>query len=188
VSSQTDAVAAAAIDLANAVAASATDPADRIRLLLPLASWVAPTIPGNGPLSALATQAQDAIASAVRCAACGALGQATAAYQPLSYQDAMAVRQAVCGALDAEATRCADANRVASYDALTDLRVAVAADLEQRGAALAWLVEVTTAQSMPSLAEAFSLYGDTTREPQLVASAAIRHPLFMPLDFVALNE
>jgi len=188
VSTDTDAFAAAGVDLANAIAAAVNDPADQIRLLLPLAAWVPPTIPGSGPLSTLARQAQDAIASTLRCAACGALATATAAYRPLSYQDAQAVRLAVCDALEAEATRCADAGRDASYQALRELATGVALDLEQRGADLAWLVEVTTAQSMPSLVEAWTLYGDTTREPGLVASADIRHPLFMPLSFPALNQ
>ena len=62
----------------------------------------------------------------------------------------------------------------------------MALDLAVRGAQLPLLVEVTTPVSMPSLAEAWTLYQDTTREPQLVASADPPHPLFMPLSFDAL--
>jgi len=127
------------------------------------------------------------VASNLRCAACGALAGATAAYQPISYQDAQAVRVAVCGALDAEATRAADDGRDATYEALRTLRAAVALDLGVRGASLAWLVNIDTRASMPSLAEAWTLYQDTPREPGLVASADVRHPLFMPLSFPALN-
>jgi prophage DNA circulation protein len=64
----------------------------------------------------------------------------------------------------------------------------VSMDLAIRGANLAWLVEVRTAVSMPSLAEAWTLYQDTTREPAIVASSGVRHPLFMPLDFAALSR
>jgi prophage DNA circulation protein len=185
-SAESDAFAAVGVDLCDALAAAAIDPADRIRLLLPLAGWVPPVIPGAGPLAIDARAAQDAIASTLRCAACAALAGAAQAYQPISYQDAAAVRAAVCGALDAEATRSADAGRDATYTALRALRAAVALDLGVRGANLAALVEIDTRQPMPSLAEAWTLYQDTTREPQLVASAQPPCPLFLPLSFAAL--
>jgi prophage DNA circulation protein len=188
VSDASDAFAAAGVALANALAASANDPADAIRLLLPLAGWVPPDIPGGGPLAVNARAAADAIASNLRCAACAALATATLDYGPISYQDAQAVRVAVCGALDAEATRAGDAGRDATYQALRDLRAAVALDLAVRGANLAWLVEIDTSAPMPSLAEAWTLYHDTPREPGLVASADPPHPLFMPTSFPALNE
>jgi prophage DNA circulation protein len=188
VSAESDAFAAASVDLANAVAASANDPADAIRMLLPLAGWMPPPIAGTGPLAINARAASDAIASNLRCAACAALAGATQAYGPVSYQDAMAVRDAVCDALDAEATRAGDAGLDATYQALRDLRAAVALDLAVRGAGLAWLVEIETRQPMPSLAEAWTLYQDTPREPGLVASADPPHPLFMPTTFPALNQ
>jgi prophage DNA circulation protein len=187
VSAESDAFAAAGVDLANALAASANDPADAIRMLLPLAGWTPPPMVGTGPVAVNARAAQDAIASNLRCAACAALAQATQAYGPVSYQDAMSVRRAVCDALDAEATRAGAAGRDATYQALRELRAAVALDLAVRGAGLAWLVEVETRQPMPSLAEAWTLYQDTPREPGLVASADPPHPLFMPTSFPALN-
>jgi prophage DNA circulation protein len=186
-SDASDAFAAAAAALANAVAASAADPADAIRMLLPLAGWTPPRIAGTGPLAVNGRAAQDAIASNLRCAACAALATAATTYQPISYQDALAVRAAVCGALDAEATRSGDAGRDATYQALRDLRAAVALDFAVRGANLAWLVEIDTPASIPSLAEAWTLYHDTPREPGLVASADPPHPLFMPTSFPALN-
>jgi prophage DNA circulation protein len=188
-SAQTDAFARAAVQLADALAASASDPADAIRLLLPLAGWMPPAIPGDGTLADDARAAADAIGSNLRCAACAALAGAATLYAPASYQDALAVRAAVCGALDAEATRCGDAvGRDATYQALRDLRAGVALDLAVRGANLAWLVEIETRASIPSLAEAWTLYHDTPREPGLVASADPQHPLFMPLSFPALNQ
>jgi prophage DNA circulation protein len=188
VSQQSDDFAAAAVQLADALAAAANDPADAIRLLLPLTSWAPPPVRGTGPLAVNAQIALDAIASNLRCAACAALGPATGAYQPISYQDAMSVRAAVCGALDAEATRAADDGRDAVYQALRDLRWTVALDLALRGANLAWLVEVSTRAPMPSLAEAWTLYQDTTREPGLVASADPANPLFLSPTFPALNR
>ena len=187
-SAESDAFATAAAALAQAVADAINDPADAIRLLLPLASWVPAPPPGSGPLATEAQAAQDAIADNLRCAACAALGAATQRYLPASYQDAQALRRAVCDVLDAQATRSADAGRDATFAALRDLRTLVSMDLAIRGANLAWLVEVETAASTPSLAEAWALYHDTTREPALVASSGVRHPLFMPLDFQALSK
>lgn len=181
-------IAAASQTLATAVLDSTTDPADAIRLLVVLAGWMPSPIPGSGPLQQQAMIAQNALASNLRCAACVALATAAKNYQPLSYQDAQSVRKLVCDALDAEATRVADSFLDATYQALRDLRSAVALDLAVRGANLAVLVEVTTAVSMPSLVEAWTLYQDTSREPQLVASADPPHPLFMPTSFPALSR
>jgi prophage DNA circulation protein len=183
-----DTFSVAAADLASALLSAANDPADGIRLLLPLAGWLPPPIVGVGALSVAAQAAQDAMASTLRCAACAALASASAAYQPSSYQDALATRALVCGVLAAEAQRAADAGLDATYQALRTLRAAVALDLAVRGANLALLVEITTTVPMPSLAEAWILYGDTTREPQLVASAAPINPLFLPVAFPALNR
>lgn len=182
------AYAAAATALAAALLAATNDPADAVRLLVPLSAWAPEPLPGTGALSTEARAAQDAIADTLRCAASAALGRATRAYRPGSYQDAQALRKLVCDALRAQATRCADAGRTESYEALRELRAAVALDLAVRGANLALLVEISTPQSMPSLAEAWTLYADTSREPNLVDAAQPPHPLFMPLDFAALDR
>jgi prophage DNA circulation protein len=187
-SAESDAFAAAGVQLADAVAAAITDPADAIRLLIPLCQWAPPPPPGTGPLAARTAAAQAAIADNLRCAACAALAGATGRYLPASYQDAQALRTTVCGVLDAEATLAADAGRDATFAALRDLRTAVSMDLALRGADLAYLVEVETRIAMPSLAEAWTLYQDTTREPSIVASSGARAPLWMPLDFPALSR
>jgi prophage DNA circulation protein len=187
-SAASDAFAAAGVALAQALLAATNDPADGIRLLLPLANWTPAPIAGTSAAALQAQAAQDAIADSLRCAACAALGEATLAYAPASYEDAQAVRRAVCDALDRQATACADAGRDASYGALRDLRTAVAIDLAIRGANLAWLVEVQTQAPTPSLAEAWTLYQDTTREPALVAAANVAHPLFLPVSFMGLSQ
>lgn len=187
-SAASDAFADAGAQLTQALLAATNDPGDAIRLLLPLTAWMPAALPGSSSMATASRQAQDAIADNLRCAACAALGEATLAYAPASYQDAQAVRRAVCEALDRQATVCADAGRDASYAALRDLRAAVALDLAVRGANLAWLVEVTTDQPMPSLAEAWTLYQDTTREPAMVAAADVRHPLFLPVSFTGLSR
>lgn len=187
-SAASDAFAAASAALAAALAASTADPADAVRLLLPLCTWQPTPVFGGGPLASVMAEYQAAIMRNLHCAALAALAVASSNYRPISYQDALALRQQVCGALDAEATIAADAGDDATYQALRDLRSAVALDLAIRGASLPALIEVTTAVPMPSLVEAWALYGDTSREPSLVASADPPHPLFMPLSFPALSQ
>lgn len=178
----------AAAGLADAILAATENPADAIRLLVPLCQWTPPPMPGRGPLSQKARAIQAILATQLRGAACAALGKAAQLYQPVSYQDAQSVRLLVCGVIDAEATRAADAGHDATYQALRGLRTAVSIDLSVRGATLALLVEITTRVPMPSLAEAWTLYQDTSREPQLVASANPPHPLFLPTTFAALQR
>lgn len=185
---RSQAFAQASADLAKAIGESVNNPADAIRLLLPLVSWQPPTLPGTGPLHRAMQQAAIAFASNLRASAAAQLGRAAMSYQPSSYQDAHSVRLTVCRAIDGEATRAADAGLDATYAALRSLKWAVALDLFVRGADLAWLVEVHRPQSNPSLAEAWTLYQDTSREPQLLRSAHAMHPLFMPHEFAALSR
>jgi prophage DNA circulation protein len=187
-SAVSDAFAAASVELANALSAATMDPADAIRLLLPLCTWEPTPVFGSGPLAHTFAQWQYALASNMRSAALGALATACASYQPISYQDAQSLRLTVCAQIDAEATLAADNGNDAVAAALFNLKYAVAVDLLLKGANLPMLVEVTTLVSFPSLTEAWNLYQDTSREPALVASANAPHPLFMPLSFPALSR
>jgi prophage DNA circulation protein len=187
-SAATDAFAAASVILATALGDATTDPADAVRLLLPLCTWQPPAVFGSGPLAGEVAQQQAALVRNLHCAALAALATASSSYQPVSYQDALSLRSTVCAAIDAEATAAADAGDDTTYLALRNLRAAVAIDLAIRGATLPMLVEVTTLVPMPSLAEAWTLYQDTSREPALVASADAPHPLFLPLSFPALSR
>lgn len=185
-SAATDSFAAASAQLATALAQATNSPADAVRLLLPLCTWQPAPGFGSGPLAYTIAQWQAALTSNLHCAALAALATACAAYQPISYQDAQSLRLLAVGAINAEATVAADAGDDATYQALRNLAYAVAIDLALKGASLPMLVEVVTATSMPSLAEAWALYQDTSREPALVASADAPHPLFLPLSFPAL--
>ena len=187
-SQQTDDFADAGFQLTAALLAATNDPADAVRLLLPLTAWQPEQAAGAGPLAAQARATTDALAGTLRTAACSALALASQAYQPVSYEDARALRAMACAAIDAEATRAADAGRLATWQGLRELLAAVALDLAVRGANLASLTDVTTRAPMPSLAEAWTLYHDTSREPSLVAAADVPHPLFLPTNFTALTR
>ena len=175
----------AAADLAGAVQAlteamraTAADPVDAIRIL---AAFVARPAPAG------TTPTERAVAAAFRRAALASMALACSAYQPASSTDARAVRAQVAALLDVEMTAAADAGQADSYAALHALRGAVVADLSARSASLPDLVTVTLPGALPSLALAYRLYGDTRREPGMVARAGVVHPGFMPPAFEALS-
>jgi prophage DNA circulation protein len=166
--------------------ATIPDPGDQLRLLAVLAAYNPAIVASTAPIGGAAALAQTATAALIRRAACAGLARAAAAYQPTSYNDAMARVDTLTGLLDAEALVAADAGDASSYGALRSLETAVVADLFARGANLPQLVTVTRARSLPALALAYQLYGDATRAPELVARANPVNGLFMPKSFEAL--
>ena len=180
-SSATDDLASAAQALTEAMRATAADPVDAIRILGGLLATPLPVL-----VDPLAREAQAATAAMFRRAALASIAMACADYQPTSSTEADAAVVQVSGWLSAEATTAADAGEDAAYAALRELQTAVVADLRARSATLPELVTVALPGHLPSLAMAYRLYGDTTREPDLVARAQVRHPGFMPDRFEAL--
>lgn len=155
------------------LADTATDPSDRVRLLAEVAATPA---------------GEDATLSAVfRRAALSGMARAAADSLPRSYDDAVALRDLVCGAIRDEERVAADAGEGEVTAALRALRGAVDRDLTRRGANLSPLRTVTIGASLPSLAVAQRLYGDAGREPEVVRGAGDPpNPLFMPEGFRAL--
>ena len=94
----------------------------------------------------------------------------------------------VSSLLDREVLAAADAGQDAGFAALRGLQTAVVSDLRARSAALPELITVSLPGALPSLVLAYRLYGDTSREPGLVARAQVRHPGFMPDRFEALSQ
>jgi prophage DNA circulation protein len=129
---------------------------------------------------------QSAVADLCQRAALAALASATIAYQPSSYDDAVAVRTRVCGLLSVAAIRAADVGDTGTFLALRSLNAAVAADLTARGAVLPQLVTVTRARPMPSLKLAYDLYGDASRADDLTARVDPQNPAFFPTMFKVL--
>ena len=182
-SQASDAFVGAAQDFTEAMRATASDPADAVRIL---AAFVAAPVPTfSQPDQAAAAEATAAV---FRRAALGSIALACADLAPSNSTDAQAVIAQVAGLLDAEMLAAADAGQTASYAGLRDLRSAVIADLTARTAALPDLVTVRIPGALPSLALAYRLYGDATREPGMVARANVVHPGFMPAAFEALSS
>ncbi len=173
--------------LVEAMRAGIIDPADQIRVLSGLAGFTfadnADGLVGVG--SAKATM-RDAMAAACRRAALASLARASASYQPVSYDDAAALRLSLAAVLDTEITAAGDAGEDATYVALKALRSAVAQDLTVRGASLPSVVTVRLQAPLPSLVIAQFLYRDASRSDGIAAEARAIHPAFCPVSFQAL--
>ena len=179
---------AGAIQSAVASCAGAVSPEDGLRLLPALTAFVANPPPATDPMGQARSAAQTAVAALIRQSALSALAVAAVQFQPSSYDQAIAIRDQVSGALDTEALTAADGGLDASYLALQSLRAAVVQDLTSAGAGLAPLIEVSFSASLPSLTLAQRLYQDAARAPELVSEADVPHPAFMPLAFMALSR
>ena len=177
---------AATQTLIRAVAATASDPADAVRLVSTLAQFSPPPVMTPGPFGTVLQGAQDTISALFRRCALAQLAVTLTTYQPASQNDANVVLANAAALFDAEITTAGDAGDDNSYLALRTLRQAVCADLAARGANLAVIASFRFQASLPSLALALRVYRDPAREPGLVQQIAPRHPAFMPTAFSAL--
>lgn len=171
--------------LCEALRNAAQDPADQIRLLAALAGYYPSIMGSTAPIGAASATIQGACASLFRSCALVSLANATSAYQPTSYEDAIATAELVSALMDQHIVSVADLGDLDSYRSLRAQRTAMVNDLLSRAAALPHLRTVTTAVPMPSLTLAYELYADATRSTELIASANPPSPLFMPTSFQA---
>ncbi|MDO9631218.1 MAG: hypothetical protein Q7I92_04885, partial [Humidesulfovibrio sp.] len=93
-----------------------------------------------------------------------------------SVDEAMAVREALCEALEALSARASDP----VYVRLADLRAAVVQDLGTRAAQLPRLANYHLSATMPALVVAYLVHGDATRESEILARNRVRHPGAVP--------
>lgn len=155
-----------------------TAPADRLAGLRQLfgfgasKSYATPRTPSRARVQSN----ERAVATLVRQAAVIEAARASADMAFASYDEALAVREELAEALDEVALTAPDA----TYAAITDLRVAVVADIGARGADLARLLRVTPAATLPALVLAHQIHGDARRESDLVARNRVRHPGAVP--------
>lgn len=180
--------AVAAQELAAALYGAAVKRADALRLLSSLADFFPDDVTSTSVIGSAMAVTQDATGELFRRAAIVALARASAEYEPTSADDAAAVRQAVCGALDAEIVSAGDHGQDATFNALRALRAAVSHDLAMRGAQLAGVVRVGSNLSMPAPVLAQRLYRNPVRSDELVSQANPIHPAFMPTKFKALSS
>lgn len=182
----TDTYGAAADTFVTAVAATAADPVDGISMLSTLAAFQPAGTTTDSPIGQAMATINHACAAHLRRVAIASLAETVATYQPASQNDAIDVQTAVTAIIDAEILVAGDAGDDASYDALRELRQAVVADLQARGADLAVMGTFSFNGSLPALALANRIYRDPARADGLVRQVNPIHPAFMPPTFDAL--
>lgn len=178
----------AAQGLALAVAKTATDPADALRMVGSLAQYdpAQPVPPGQ--IGAAMGVMQSALGALLRRYALAQLAECLTTYQPASREDADAVMNAAIPLFDAEILVAADGGDDNSYLALRALRQSVLADMNARGADAAVVSTFEFPLPMPSLALATRIYRDAGREGDLVRQIDPIHPAFCPKTFQALSN
>lgn len=136
-----------------------------------------PPVPLNGTAPRTQQAAnQDAVFALIRRTAVIEAARAVV-FQPFnSYDDAAAVRDSVYDAIEAEILTAPDA----VYQALAALRVAVVADVGQRGLDLTRLSSITLMDSVPALVLSHRLYGTTAYADELVERNNVLNPLVIP--------
>lgn len=138
------------------------------------------TVAGTGSTPARQQQSTNnaALETLMRGAALGNAA-AVSSLMPLPvYDDAIANRNALTAALDAESLTAPDA----VFTAITDLRTKVHQDITERGKGAARMRTVTMPEVRPSLVVAYDLYEDAGRESEIVSRNKVTHPLFVPAE------
>lgn len=160
----------------------ANTPRDALAALRPLFDFGSgfPAIAPVTPARAAQAANQAALVGLVRQAAAGEAAQCVAQIDFTSYQDAAGIRDDVADLIDGVALTAGDAGDDQAYDALLALRLAVIADVTARGASLARIFAYPHLVVEPALVIAQRLYGDATRDLEIVARNDIRHPGFVP--------
>lgn len=137
-----------------------------------------PTLPRTTPARIRQADNQEALAALTRRAAVIEAARASSAIAFDSYNQAVTVRDELAERLDVEAETASEP----VYGALTALRIAVARDITARGADLARVSEARLPVTLPALVAAYRIYGDATRDAELISRNAgiVRHPGFVP--------
>lgn len=137
-----------------------------------------PSVPLTTPSRIQQAANQEALAALTRRAAVIEAAQASSAIRFDSYNQAAAVRDELAERLDIEAEAASEP----VYAALAALRVAVVRDITTRGADLARVSESSLPATLPALVASYRIYGDATRDADLVSrnSGVVRHPGFVP--------
>lgn len=163
----------------------ADDPGDALRMQQRLWSFGDEllAVPRTTATRVIQSDNQSALAALVRRTAVIEAARSAASIDYEYLQQAVAARDSIADALDAEMEWTdAAGNPVddALYSTLQALRSAVVKDVTVRGANLATLVGYTPLTTLPALVVAHDIYGDATRADDISARNQVRHPGFVP--------
>ena len=146
-----------------------------VQAIAPAVAW--PSVPANTPEQIQAADNLAAMQAAVAQVVVIEQARLSAALAYASKQDALAVRDYLCGQLS-------DVALTAAYDVyvqLQQLRAAVHADLTAQANADPGVVSVALGATLPALVAAYHLYGDASREVDILSrNPLIDNPVFVP--------
>lgn len=135
-----------------------------------------PSVPATTPSRVQQGANQAAVVNLVQRTALVESARAASQVTFTSRNEALAVRDQLADALQVQAETAPDN----VYVALTDLRVALVKDIGTRAVNLTELVEVTPRATVPAIVLAYRLYGDPSRDAEIVSRNRVRHPGFVP--------
>lgn len=138
------------------------------------------TIAATTPTRIRQLQNQEAVVKLIRQSAIVEMARYTADVDFESVDEAIAIRDEISELLDIEANESEDDG---VFRALKDLRAAVSRDVSVRSADLSRIEQRPPVARSNSLVMAYNLYGDATREREIVD----RNQLFMP-GFIFPNQ
>lgn len=156
-----------------------TEPLRAINLYKSLfsSSSNSPAIPETTPGRKKQAASVDSIHALVQRAAVIEASRSSSQANYDSYDDAVSVRDTLMEELDRQMEL--DTTSDIIYQSLLTLRTPMINDLRLRGENLARLRRYTPATTLPALVLAHNLYGDTTRESELISRNNIAHPGFV---------
>ncbi|GBO49453.1 hypothetical protein MFFDBJGM_02471 [Pectobacterium versatile] len=117
-----------------------------------------------------------------------AMVSAAVEYNPSSSDEATALQNRVCDALDDALVNVGNRGEDDVYAQLLELRKSFIDAMRIKSGTLASVMQVTVPKTLPSLTLANRLYQDATRSDELIQETNPRHPAFMPTTFTALRK
>ena len=117
-----------------------------------------------------------------------AMVSAAVEYNPSSSDEATALQNRVCEALDDALVNVGNRGEDDVYAQLLELRKSFIDAMRIKIGTLASVMQVTVPKTLPSLTLANLLYQDATRSDELIQETNPRHPAFMPTTFTALRK
>ncbi|GKV88211.1 DNA circularization protein [Pectobacterium carotovorum] len=117
-----------------------------------------------------------------------AMVSAAVEYNPSSSDEATALQNRVCEALDDALINVSNRGEDDVYAQLLELRKSFIDAMQIKSGTLASVMQVTVPKTLPSLTLANRLYQDATRSDELIQETNPRHPAFMPTTFTALRK
>ncbi len=132
---------------------------------------------------------QAAIVALVRRAAAAEAVAAVSEIAFSSYDQAAEIRDDLAADIDQLVLEAGDAGDDGAFRSLEDLRTALIRDVNQRGGSLARVFSYQAGDTLPALVIAQRVYGDASRDLEIVERNRIAHPGFVsagrPLELLA---